>query len=92
MRPSELSAEQYSSHARLVNVGRFADPFEAQMAKGMLEAAGIECFLEGSQANALVPSAFRARLQVREADEGSACDLLAEVVLADVLPGRFHAE
>ena len=65
---------------RLVSVGRFADPFEAQMAKGMLEAAGIECFLEGSNMNALVPSAFRARLQVREADEGSACDLLAETL------------
>lgn len=92
MRPSELSAEPYSSNVRLVNVGRFADPFEAQMAKGMLEAAGIECFLQGSQANALVPSAFRARLQVREADEGSACDLLANVLLADALPGRFDAE
>jgi hypothetical protein len=87
MRPSELSAEPYSDNARLVNVGRFADPFEAQMAKGMLEAAGIECFLQGSHTNALVPSAFRARLQVREADEGSACDLLA-----DILPGGFHAE
>ncbi len=25
------------------------------MAKGMLEAAGIECFLQGAHANALVP-------------------------------------
>ena len=85
-------SEPYSDTVRLVNVGRFADPFEAQMAKGMLEAAGIECFLQGSHTNALVPSAFRARLQVREADEGSACELLADVLLADLLPGRFHAE
>lgn len=63
---------------RLVNVGRFADPFEAQMAKGMLEAAGIECFLQGAHANALYPMALRVRLQVREADEGQACDLLAD--------------
>ena len=41
MRPSELSAEPYSNNARLVSVGRFADPFEAQMAKGALEDAGI---------------------------------------------------
>jgi len=65
---------------RLVNVGRFADPLEAQMAKGMLESAGIECFLQGSNMNSLVPPAFRARLQVREADEGSACDLLADLL------------
>jgi hypothetical protein len=72
---------------KLVSVGRFADPFEAQMAKGMLEAAGIECFLQGSNMNALVPSAFRARLQVREVDEGSACDLLA-----DILPRSLHGD
>ena len=72
---------------RLVSVGRFADPFEAQMAKGMLESAGIECFLEGSNMNALVPSAFRTRLQVRETDEGSACDMLA-----DLLPRNAYVD
>jgi hypothetical protein len=65
---------------KLVSVGRFADPFELQMAKGMLESAGIECFLDGNNMNALVPSAFRARLQVRESDEGNACDLLATLL------------
>ena len=68
-------------------MGRFADPFEAQMAKGMLEAAGIECFLQGANMNALVSSAFVARLQVREVDEGSACDLLA-----DLAPRRDDGE
>jgi Putative prokaryotic signal transducing protein len=75
-----------SNPNKLVSVGRFADPFELQMARGMLESAGIECFLEGSNMNALVPSAFRARLQVRESDEGNACDLLAEL-----LPGTASA-
>ncbi len=79
MRRSRLSAELHQDAGRLVSVGRFADPFEAQMAKGMLEAAGIECFLQGSNMNALVSSAFTARLQVREVDEGSACDLLAGI-------------
>ena len=59
-------------------VGRFLDPVEAQMAKGMLESAGIECFLQGENANAMVPLAFRVRLQVRHLDEAAARTLMAE--------------
>ncbi len=65
--------------ARLVNVGSFQNAMEAQMAKGMLESAGIECFLAGEHTNAVYPMMFRVRLQVRETDEGQACDLLADV-------------
>ena len=60
----------------LVPVGRFLDPAEAHMAKGMLEANGIECFLQGQHANALYPMALRVRLQVRQADEAEAQMLL----------------
>ena len=63
---------------RLVTVAKFLEPANAQMAKGMLEAAGIECFLQGEQANSLLALAFRARLQVAEADEAEARELLAE--------------
>lgn len=68
---------------QLVMVGRFLDPSEAQMAKGMLESAGLECFLQGVNANAMVPLAFRVRLAVRQADEETARLLLAEAEFAD---------
>jgi hypothetical protein len=60
----------------MVTVGRFESPVEAQMAKGMLESFGIECFLVGENANNLIQSAFRVRLQVREEDEAAARELL----------------
>ena len=65
----------------LVEVGRFRDPVEAQMAKGMLESVGIECFLQGANANALYPLALRVRLQVRRTDEAEAVQLLMEAEL-----------
>jgi hypothetical protein len=67
----------------LVMVGRFRDPVEAQMARGMLESAGIECFLEGANANSLVPLAFRVRLKVRQFDEDTARMMLMEAEIAD---------
>ena len=60
----------------LVVVGRFEDPVEAQMAKGMLESAGVECFLVGENVNNLLQAAFRVRLQVRVEDEAAARELL----------------
>ena len=73
----------------LVQVGRYLDPAEAQMAKGMLESEGIECFLVGANANALVPLAFRVRLQVQAQDEQAARRLLeeAELGLETLNPG-----
>ena len=69
--------EEQEPSGRMVTVARFLEPVNAQMAKGMLEAAGIECFLQGEQANSLLALAFRARLQVNEADEPAARELLA---------------
>jgi hypothetical protein len=66
-----------------VSVAGFRDPTEAQMAKGMLEAAGIECLLQGENANALYPGALRVKLQVRAADESAAHALLTDVELDD---------
>ena len=75
------AVEQDQEQHRLVEVGRFRDPVEAQMAKGMLESVGIECFLQGANANALYPLALRVRLQVRGTDEAEAVQLLMEAEL-----------
>ena len=61
----------------LVTAGRFESPVEAQIAKGMLESAGVECFLVGENANNLMQTAFRVRLQVRVEDEAAARELIA---------------
>ena len=69
--------DEVEPSGRLVTVGKFMEPLDAQMAKGMLEAAGIECFLQGEQANSMLALAFRARLQVGEQDEAAARELLS---------------
>ena len=61
---------------KMVEVARFESPVEAQIAKGMLESAGIECELTGEHANLLIQSAFGAQLQVRAEDEAAARQLL----------------
>jgi hypothetical protein len=61
---------------KFVTVGKFLEPVDAQMAKGMLESAGIECFLQGENANNLLGAAFRARLQVHKQDEETARQIL----------------
>jgi len=60
----------------LATVRRFESPVEAQIAKGMLESAGVECFLVGENVNNLLGAAFRVRLQVRVEDEAVARELL----------------
>jgi len=67
----------------LVTVGRFESPVEAQIAKGMLESAGIETFLVGENANSLIQAAFRVRLQVRVEDETAARAFLSPAAGAD---------
>lgn len=61
----------------LVTVGRFESPVEAQLARGMLESAGVECFLVGENVNNLLQAAFRVRLQVREEDAVTARAMMA---------------
>ncbi len=68
-----------NNSGRMVTVGRFLDPMQAQMAKGMLESSGIPCFLQGENANHMVPLAFRVRLQVLEEDEAVAREFLRAV-------------
>ena len=61
---------------KFVTVGKFFEPINAQMAKGVLESAGIECFLQGENANSLLGAAFLARLLVHKQDEVAARELL----------------
>ncbi|WP_035359722.1 DUF2007 domain-containing protein [Edaphobacter aggregans] len=68
---AELDPEQF------VTVARFIDPVEAHIAKGVLESANLECFLQGENANNLLGAAFRARLLVHRRDEAAARELLS---------------
>ncbi len=61
---------------QFVTIGKFLEPTAAQIAKGMLESAGIECFLQGENANNMLALAFRSRLQVRSKDQEAALELL----------------
>ena len=61
----------------LVTIGTFPEPMAANLARTALENAGIASFLQGENANTLIPMAFTARLQVRAEDESAARDVLA---------------
>jgi 2-methylcitrate dehydratase PrpD len=60
----------------LVTVAVLPDPSTANMARMVLDAAGITSFLQGENANNLIPIAFSARLQVRPQDERAAREVL----------------
>jgi len=72
----DLRLPQGFDPEQFVTIARFEDPMEAQMAKGLLETAGFECFLQGENANQLLGAAFRARLLVHRKDETDARGLL----------------
>jgi len=59
-----------------VTVKEFIEPIEAQMAKSVLESAGVECFLLSENTNSLLSAAFYARLQVHKKDEADALAIL----------------
>ncbi len=62
---------------KFVTVGKYVEAVDAHMAKGLLESSGIECFLQGENANSLLGAAFRARLLVHKQDEEVAKQLLS---------------
>jgi hypothetical protein len=66
----------------LVTVAELPDPASANMARMVLDAAGITSFLQGENANNMIPIAFSARLQVRPEDESAAREVLASAVEA----------
>jgi putative signal transducing protein len=74
MRSEERQDQEQMSN--MVEVARFESPVEAQIAKGMLESAGIESELTGENANQLIQAAFEVQLEVRAEDESAARELL----------------
>lgn len=66
------------SDEELVPVASFPDPATANVARTALESSGIDVFLQGENANSLLPVAFGARVMVRPADETRAREILAE--------------
>lgn len=66
------------SDEELVTVAEFPDPATANVARTALESANIPVFLQGEQANSLLPIAFGARVQVRPQDEAAARGVLAD--------------
>ena len=69
-----------SADDEMVTIAKFLEPVNGQLAKGMLESAGIESFLLGENANSMMAFAFRARLQVERRDEVAARELLADLI------------
>jgi hypothetical protein len=70
-------AENSQDQKEYVTVAEFIEPVYAQMAKGALESAGIECFLQGEHINNLQMGAiFSAALQVHRQDEEAAREIL----------------
>ncbi|MBS1801435.1 MAG: DUF2007 domain-containing protein [Acidobacteria bacterium] len=82
----EFDPEQY------VMIARYIVPTEAQMAKGVLESASLECFLHGENANNLLAPAFRARLMVHKKDEEAARKLLDTSADGEALPETTDEE
>jgi ribosomal protein L37AE/L43A len=81
-----------AQHARLVTVARFDTPWEAHLARTLLESQGIDaCVLEERlpPLNLLTgePLALN-RVEVLTADAGRAFELLAEIDAAESLPAE----
>lgn len=67
---------------KLSTVAVFPDPATANLARMALESAGISSFLQGENANNLIPVAFSAQLQVRAEDEAAARAVLEQAEVA----------
>ena len=77
MSTSDKLSDALPDPENLITVGKYLEPLDAQMEKSVLESAGIECFLQGENANSLLGAAFRARLLVHKKDEQAAREVLA---------------
>ncbi len=64
------------SDQELVTVANFPDPATANVARTALEAAGIPVFMQGENANSLLPIAFEVRIQVSAEHEMAARKVL----------------
>ncbi len=66
------------SDEELVTVAEFADPATGNVARSAIESANIPVFMQGENANSLIPVAFGVRVQVRPQDEAAARQVLAD--------------
>ena len=66
------------SDEELVTVAEFPDPVTANIARTALESAGIAVFMQGENANSLLPVAFEAQVQVQPPAEAAARQVLAD--------------
>jgi hypothetical protein len=73
---SSKTSHQIAAEDEFVTIATFPEPMEASMARSALEAAGIQVFLVGENANSMIPVAFVSQLQVRSEDEAAARSLL----------------
>lgn len=85
------------SNQELVTVAEFPEPATANVARMALESAGIAVFMQGENANSLLPIAFEARLQVRPDDEAAARQVLSDfeaepVTFEDVSEAEAESE
>lgn len=84
-------AAQQQESAELVTVGAYMDAATAGLARAALESAGMVAFLQGENANSLIPGAFLARLQVRPADVEAAREVLSASDLAPATEAEVTA-
>ena len=74
---TDTQLEPLQDPEQYVTVAEFIEPVYAQMAKGALESAGIECFLQGEHINNLqMGVVFPSELQVHQRDERAAREIL----------------
>jgi hypothetical protein len=64
------------SDEELVTVADFPEPASANVARSALESANIPVFMQGENANSLLPVAFGVRVMVRPQDEAQARQVL----------------
>jgi hypothetical protein len=64
---------------KLVTIATFPEPMEANMARSVLEGAGIPVWINGETANTMVPIAFTAQLQVAASNEAAAREILQQM-------------
>ncbi len=90
----QISAEEQGGALdNFVTIATFPEPATANLARTALESAGIPSFLQGENANNLIPMAFNSRLQVRASDESAAREVLSSAELTpETLEGVTAAE
>ncbi len=84
--------ETAEANTEFVPVAKFLDPAEAHMAVSALEAGGILSFLQGENANNILPMAFPTRLLVNIGDETAAREILEAAEATEPEAEGDHAE